>query len=189
MMQVDALFCLIRKRNTTLAQCRDCRLVAAETTRNIMTATRGLLQAQGFFTAYQEIEKLREAIREGDYDHAITRSVACLESVMRVCHENLNAELPGKKQITDLWRSTRALLRFDEMEAAEPIVQLLNSLGGVASSVGGVRNALGDAHGKGLYSPAVSEMFAELAANTAMTLATAIIRRYKQVEAGTDDNV
>jgi len=50
--EVENLFCKIRKRDTNLEYCQTCDLVTAETTRQIITTTRGLFQAQGFYTAY-----------------------------------------------------------------------------------------------------------------------------------------
>jgi len=98
---VETLFCKIRKRETTLDFCRTCGLVTAETTREIISVARGLFKAQGFYSAYKDIEKAREAIRDGNFENAVTRSIACLESVMCVCHEKLGQSLPSKKQVSD----------------------------------------------------------------------------------------
>ena len=180
---VDPLFCKIRKRETTLDYCRTCGLVTAETTRKIVSVTRGLFEAQGFCSAYKDIETARKAIRDGNFENALTRSITCLESVMRICHEELNQSLPNKKQISDMWKSTRKILRFDKLDPSQSTVSLINSLSGVITNLGGLRNALGDAHGKGVRPPEVSESIAELALNTAATLSTVIIRRFNQVRA------
>ena len=58
----------------------------------------------------------------------------------------------------------------------------MNALSGVVTHLGALRNALGDAHGKGIFSPDVSENIAELAINTASTISTAIIRRFNQTK-------
>ncbi len=178
---VEQLFCKIRKRETTLDYCRTCGLVTAETTRQIVSTVRGLFEAQGFYSAYKDIEKAREAIRDGIFDNAITRSISCLESVMRICHEKLNQELPSSKQVSDLWKSTRNILKFDKIDDSESIKILLNTLSGVVTHLGGLRNKLGDAHGRGVYPPDISESMAELAINTSSTIATAIIRRFNQI--------
>ena len=96
----EKLFCKIRKRETTLDYCRTCGLVSAETTRKIVTTARGLFEAQGFYSAYKDIEKARESIRDGNFENAVTRSISCLESTMRICHEKLGQSLPSKKQIS-----------------------------------------------------------------------------------------
>jgi len=180
--QVESLFCKIRKRETTLEYCQTCNLVNAETTRHIVSTARGLFQAGNFYSAYTDIEKAREAIRDGNLENAITRSISCLESTMRICHEHLNKPLPDKKQVSDLWKSTRTILSFDEIGKPRAAENLMNGLSGVITQLGGLRNTLGDAHGKGIVPPAVSESIAELALNTASTLSTMIIRRYNQVK-------
>lgn len=180
--KVEALFCKIRKRDTTLDFCHTCGLVTAETTRKIVSTTRGLFEAHGFYSAYKDIETVRKAIRDGNFENAVTRSISCLESVMRICHEKLRQPLPSKKQVSDLWKSTRNILRFDELDPSGATLGLMNSLSGVVSNLGMLRNKLGDAHGKDLLSPDVTENMAELAINTASTLSTTIIRRFNQIE-------
>lgn len=180
--RIENLFCKIRKRYTTLDYCRTCELVTAETTKVIVTVTRGLFEAKGFYSAYQDIEKAREGIRDGNFENAITRSIASLESTMRICHDKLGEPLPKKKQVTDLWKSTRTILDFENLDEAGKISTLLNSLSGVVTHLGAIRNAMGDAHGKGVVAPDVSESIAELAINTASTLSTMIIRRLSQIE-------
>jgi len=179
---VETLFCKIRKRETTLDFCRTCGLATAETTRQIVSTTRGLFEAQGFYSAYKDLEKARESIRDGNFENAVTRSIACLESAMCICHEKLAKHLPSKKQVTDLWKSTRTILHFDELDPSGATLTLMNALSGVVSHLGGLRNTLGDAHGKGIFPPDVSENIAELAINTASTLSTAIIRRFNQIK-------
>lgn len=179
---VETLFCKIRKRETTLDYCRICGLATAETTRQIVSRTRGLFEAQGFYSAYKDLEKARELIRDGNFENAVTRSIACLESTMRICHEKLGKPLPSKKQVTDLWKSTRAVLHFDELDPSGATLTLMNSLSGIVTHLGGLRNTLGDAHGKGIFPPDVSEVIAELAINTASALSTAIIRRFNQIK-------
>jgi len=179
---VDTLFCKIRKRETSLDFCYTCGLATAETTRQIVSKTRGLFKVQGFYSSYKDLEKARESFRDGNFDNAVTRSIACLESTMRICHEKLGKPLPCKKQVTDLWKSTRNILRFNELDPSRATLNLLNVLSGVVAHLGELRNALGDAHGKGTFSPDVSENVAELAINIASTLSTAIIRRFNQIK-------
>lgn len=180
--KVEKLFCRIRKRDTDLAYCQTCDLVTAETTRQIVSITRGLFQAQGFYSAYQDLEIARESIRDGNFANAVTRSIACLESTMRICHEQLNQPLPSKRQVTDLWKSTRYIFGFDTLDSSGAVLPLVNGLSGVVSHLGGLRNALGDAHGHGIVPPDVSENIAELAINVAATLSTFVIRRFNQVK-------
>jgi hypothetical protein len=181
-----SLFCKIRKRDTDLDECKSCGMVTAETTKTIVSNTRGLFTAQGFYTAFRDIEKSRECIRDGNFDNAITRSISCLESTMRICHEKLNFPLPKKLTVTDLWKSTRTLLVFDEMDFTAATLHLANSINGLITNLGRLRSVLGDAHGKGQNPPDISESIAEFALNSACTLSTLIIRRYNQIQ-GTND--
>ena len=186
-MRLEGLFCKIRRRETSLDFCRTCELVTAETTREIVSTARGLFEAQGFYSAYKDLEKAREAIRDGNPENAVTRSIACLESTMRTCHEELGVPLPSKKQVSDLWKSTRGILRFKEADPSGSMENLMNALSGVVTHLGGLRNRLSDAHGKGKFPLAVSETIAELCINTASTLSTAIIRRLNQVKGEGDE--
>jgi|Deesub1362B_J571_1020462.scaffolds.fasta_scaffold00001_38 hypothetical protein len=179
---VETLFCKIRRRETTLDFCGKCGLATAETTQKIISNARGLFKAHGFYSAYKDIEKAREAIRDGNFENAVTRSISCLESVMRICHEKLGNPLPSKKQVSDLWKSTRKLLLLDELDPSGATLNLMNALSGVVSHLGGLRNTLGDVHGKGIFPPDVSENIAELAINVASTLSTAVIRRFNQIK-------
>jgi len=101
---------------------------------------------------------------------------------MRICHENLGVLLPDKKQLSDLWKSTRNILQLNVIDPSGAAQNLMNGLTGVMTHLGNLRNALGDAHGKGVFPPAVSESMAELAINTAAVLSTMIVRRFNQVK-------
>jgi HEPN domain-containing protein len=154
----------------------------AETTRKIVSITRNLFETYGFYSAYKDIEKAREAIRDGNFENAVTRSLSCLESTIKTCHDELGKPLPNKKQITDLWKSARNILEFDKMDNTGATENLLNSLSGAVMHLGGLRNVLSDSHGKGKYPPEVSENIAELAINISSTLSTMILRRYIQIK-------
>ena len=100
-------------------------------------------------------------------------------SACRIIHEELGEDLPKKKGLTDLWKSTRDVLDLDGLAAGDTLAPLLNSLHGAVSQIGAMRNALSDAHGRGQLPPNVSESMAELALNSAATIATFAIRHYK----------
>lgn len=186
---IEQLFCKIRKRPIDIDYCRKCSLTVAETTRSIVSSTKGLFSTHNFYAAYRDLEKAREAIRNGEFDSAVTRSVSCVESTMKICHEKLGKLLPDKKQLPDLWKSTRELLGFKDLAISETAYALVNSLSGVMTNLQGLRDALSDAHGRGLYPPEVSESVAELALNTAATLATVIVRRFNQIGGEKDGGV
>lgn len=178
---VESLLCRMRKRDTTLEYCRTCNLANAETTREVVSTARGLFAARGLHDAYKDLEKARERMRDGDFTAAITSSISSLESVLRECHHRLGEPLPDAKQLTDLWKSARNLLRFEEVDGSGRTATVLNALAGVVTHLGALRNTLGDAHGRDSRSPAASEVIAELALNTAATIATAAARRMNQL--------
>jgi len=189
---LSGLFCSIRKRYTSLDYCRTCGLATAETTRRIVSTARGLFQNHDFHSSFQDIEKAREAIRDADLDNAITRSVSCFESTMRICHEKLGKKLPGGrggKALKGMWNSTREILHFEEFDATESSQNLMNTLTGVVQYLGEMRNELSSAHGKGIFPPAVSEAIAELALNITSALSTTVVRRFAQMEGGGRENV
>jgi len=179
--QIGSLFCKIRKRETTLEYCRTCPLVTAETTRQLVSQSRGLFQSKGFYSAYQDIEKARESFRDGNFGNTITRSISCVESVIKIIHEKLDQPLPAKKQLTDLWKSARVILKLDDVDKSGSMLKLLNSLSGLITHYAGLRNSLSDAHGKGNLSQQASELIAELSINTSAALSTILIRQFNQI--------
>lgn len=184
---ISGIFCKIRRRATTYEYCQSCSLVTAESTRQVVIATRGLFQSSKFYAAYQDLEKARIAIRDGEFDRSITHSIACIESTCRLIHDELGEKLPGEKSLSDLWKSTRKVLELDALGPENVITQLLNSLYGVVNHLGAMRNALSDAHGKGKYSAQVSESYAELALNTASTIATFAVRHFKTKDIASEE--
>jgi hypothetical protein len=181
---IESLFCKIRKRETTLEYCKKCSLVTAETTKELVSNSRGLFQAHGFYSAYKDIEKARESFRDGNYENAVTRSISCLESVIKIIHEKLSKPLPAKMQLTDLWKSSRDILKFDELDKTGSTLYLLNSISGLISQYAALRNALSDAHGRGNLSPQTSELISELALNITATFSTMLIRQFNKVNEG-----
>lgn len=119
-----------------------------------------------------EIEKARESIRDGKYDTAITNSISSAESTMRIIHEKTNNVLPNNKTVTDLFKSTRQILKLDEVDKEKVLLQLTNNIHGLVSTFGSLRNSLSDAHGRGNLSGVAQEYFAELAVNISSTLST-----------------
>ena len=180
--RVKSILCTKRKRETNLANCRTCTLVTAPTTKEILSTARGLFQFDDFYSAYQSIEDSRKNLRDGDYDGALTSSVSSLESVMKIILDRLDKPYPQTQDLTSLWKTVREALKSDEISTSDRITPLLNSLFGVVSQLGGIRNQLSDAHGRGEISPEVPYMLAELAINTSSTLSTLLIRRFRQIK-------
>ena len=179
---LESIFCSIRKRDTTLDYCKKCNLVTASTTRTIFTETRTLIELETFYTAYKFIEDARKKLRDGKFEHVITLSISCLESIMKICHDRVGVAYPKKEALTDLWKSTREILKFEEVANEGSLISALNStVGGLITHLGGIRNSLSDSHGEGDKDKEVPYMIAELALNLSSTISTLIIRRYKAI--------
>lgn len=177
----QTIFCKRRKRETTLAYCSECSLVGSPTTRETVATARGLFQNNDFFTAYKQIEDARRSLRDGDFDGTITSSVSSLESVLKNILDRQGVSYPRDETVTSLWKKVRETLTLDAFCSSDSEKFLLSSLTGSVSHLGGIRNQLGDAHGKGEVAPEVPYLIAELSLNTSATLATYIIRRYEQI--------
>jgi hypothetical protein len=177
---IENILCKKRKRSTDLEYCRTCSLVTAPTTKEIISTATGLFQSDKFYSAYKHIEDARRDLRDANYDGAITSSVSCLESTMKIILDRLNKPYPSAETLGPLWKSVKEALALEEIVSSESVTPLLGTLTGSLSHLGGMRNKIGDAHGKGELVPDVPYMLAELAINTASTLSTLLIRRYHE---------
>jgi len=186
-LNVESLFCKIRRRYTSFEYCEKCNLRSAETTKEILKTAKGIFTNCEFYSAYKEIEKARVSIRDSKFDTAITNSISSLESTMKIIHEKMNEQLPKKSTVTDLYKSTRKILKFDEIDENKVTSQLLNTMSGLVSSFGSLRNALSDAHGKSNKAIQAQEYLAELALNTSSTLSTFFVRRFNELKDGENE--
>jgi hypothetical protein len=185
---MESIFCSIRKRETTIENCKQCNLVVASTTKTTISEARGLLEEEGFYTAYKSLEEARKELRDGKFEHVITLSITFLESTMKICHDRLGETYPDKEAVSTLWKSTREILKFDSVIDEDSFVMLLDSIsGGLINRLGGIRNSLSDSHGVGDEDAEVPFMIAELALNLSSALSTLIIRRFKQIGVGGKD--
>jgi hypothetical protein len=177
---VEKLYCKTRHRDTTLNKCRTCDLPTAETTQKITSEIHGLFTAHGFDSALRDLENARALYRDGKFGAVIRVSNSCFESTMRICLEGLGEQLPSQKGVSNLWKSVAGVLEFSDLDMYNSTQDLLHSLYGVVTKLGGLRNKLSDAHGNGEYSPDVSAAIAELAINASSTLSTFVVRRFIQ---------
>jgi hypothetical protein len=182
--KLSNIICTKTKKETTLTHCQTCSLPNAETTQKITSVAKGLFKAHGFISALEDLQNAQNNIRDGEFKDAIENSSACLESVMRICHELLEKDYPKQKNLSEKYKSTNEILNLNNLD--ELVVELLGKLREVTNSLGRVRNNLTKVHGGGLIPPEVSVLIAELAINTASTLSTAIVRRYVQIKSKSD---
>lgn len=176
------LRCLRRNRRTTYDYCLSCNLVSSEATQVILNRAMGLFEASGFQSSKKFFDEARLKLLGNDPDGAITSSVSSLESTFKITLEKLGKSYPSAQQVMDLWDVTKKELLLGDEISGQVLLQIIGSCTGTVSGLGGLRNKLSDAHGKGLISGEVYESYAELALNLSATLSTFIIRRLKEKE-------
>ena len=181
MQSIESLFCKLRKRNTTIEYCENCTLKVAHTTKAIILNIRDIFEKEEFYSAFSDLDKAKIAMRDGNNELAITYSITMLESTMRIIHERTNSPLPTKAALTDLYKSTRIILKLSEIDTEETTATLANSIAGTITSLGHARNSLSVSHGKGVTPLQVNGYTAELILNSCSTLATFFVRRYIQI--------
>lgn len=184
---IQQLLCKTKKRYTDYKHCESCNLRAAETTKAILSTVTSLFSSNEFYSSYKDIEKARVSIRDGNFDTAITNSISSAESTMRIIHDKLNKSLPKSCTITELFKSTREILKLDDIDKEEVVLKLINVLNGLVTSFASLRNALSDAHGRGDSSLNVQEYIAELSLNISCTLSTFLVRRFIEIIKGVNN--
>jgi hypothetical protein len=133
---VEALFCPVRKRDTTVDVCARCPIPMAPTTKVVMWNASDLFRANGFVSAMGAFEKARDALRDGDGPRAVTHAVSFLESAMKTIHDLLGKPLPKDQAVTSLWKPTRSILVLDDVDAAGTTTALANALTGLVMHLG-----------------------------------------------------
>ena len=175
---VKYMFCELKGEDTDLKICKECNMVSSEISKEFYYEAKGLFQAQGFETALEYFTKAKHELQTGDYESSMTSSLTSVESTMRKCLRLLDNSNKTKKSATKLWKVIRKALRFDEIDPANSINALINTLSGVITKLEDVRSDYGDAHGKADPIMENHYMFAELALNVSIALSTIIIRRF-----------
>ncbi len=122
-----------------------------------------------------------QARREADPEGAITAARALLESTCKHVLDGLRVEYGASEELPDLYRKAAAAMNLAPQNHNEQVFKQI--LSGCISAVGGLaamRNALGDAHGKGARAPKPSARHADLAINLAGTIASFLIETYEE---------
>jgi len=131
-------------------------------------------EAVAAFSSDSIHEAWREALRRriDDPDGAITSSRTLLETVCKHILDDRRVPYEDRFDLPRLYRlaaETLALAPSQQTEAT--LRQIAGGCTAVVEGVGAMRNALGDAHGKGQASPRAEQRHAELAVNLAGALA------------------
>jgi hypothetical protein len=174
------LWCNLRKRKTSYEYCLTCPYIGTQFSVPILMKTLDYFEKLGFGSAKDNLEKARERLLSGDPESSITNSISAVESAFKSILDMLKEPYPTKEQITTLWKSVKNKLHLGDEISSEHLINLLGNLSGCMGALGGLRNDLSDAHGKGLVSPSVYDSYAELALNLSAAICLFIIRRYQE---------
>lgn len=176
------LWCRLRKRETTFDSCRTCSCIESSTASLIVTTGLDIMDEAGFTNAKQALIEARTTLQQMDYDACIRWSAVAIESVCKSILDQRGKPYPQKEQLTDLFKAVRDELGMAATEGDILMVQVVGSITGSVQQLAGVRNNLGDAHGRGLMTPELYFSYAELALNLSATLVTYLVRRKMEVE-------
>ena len=116
-----------------------------------------------------------------DAEASITSARTLLETVCKHICEERGVEYSNDGDVVRLYRLTAHALHLAPEGAEDAMRQLLGGCAGIVSGIAGVRNALGDSHGRNQEYEAPDLRHARLAVNAAGTLATFLIETHRSV--------
>lgn len=117
-----------------------------------------------------------EAIKNGDYDSAITKSRTLMEEVFIYAIEMKADVYKNKGDIIKLYKQVKDLYKMDiDPKADERIKKLLSGLNTIVDSIAEMRNKSSDAHGLGDERINISKHHAQLCLNAAITVSEFIL--------------
>ena len=123
--------------------------------------------------------------REDDPDGAITSARTLLETVCKHIMDNVGIPYEDRFDLPKLYRLTAKALSLAPSQQTETILrQITGGCTAVVEGIGAMRNALGDAHGKGQSSAIPQNRHAELAVNLAGSLAVFLVQTWEEASNG-----
>ena len=119
--------------------------------------------------------------RLDDPDGAITSARTLLETVCKHILDEIQVMYEDDFSLPKLYRMTAEALQIAPSQQTEPILrQVLGGCTAVVEGIGAMRNALGDAHGKGKVYAKAAARHAELAVNLAGARAIFLIETWEE---------
>jgi len=119
--------------------------------------------------------------RENDPEGAITSARAMLESTCKHILDELGEQYSGKEDLPKLYKKTASALSLSPDQHNEQIFkQILGGCGSVVTGLASLRNAFGDAHGKGQSPARPSPRHAELAINLSGSISSFLLSTFEQ---------
>jgi hypothetical protein len=180
-LMVERIWCTLRKRETNYDFCLKCPYVGNEFIKPNIKKTVDFFDKLGFSEAKKNFVKAQNKLNEGDQKTSITNSISAIESTFKSILDSLKAPYPAKQTVTGLWKTVKDNLHLGDEISSKHLEQVVGSFTGAISGIGGLRNDLSDAHGKGLISSEIYDSYAELAFNLSVAICLFVIRRYLEV--------
>jgi len=119
--------------------------------------------------------------RISDPEGAITTARALVEATCKYILEELGETYSDKDDLPRLYKKTAVAMSLSPGQHSEQIFkQILSGCSSVIDGFAALRNALGDAHGKGKTNAPPSTRHADLAVNLAGTISTFLIATYEE---------
>jgi len=116
----------------------------------------------------------------GDTDGAITAARTLIENVCKHILEESGIKYQGKPDLPMLYRLTAETLELSPQGQIDTILrQVLGGCTSVVEGIGALRNAIGDAHGKGQKFIKPDNRHAELAVNLSGAMATFLVQTWE----------
>ena len=119
--------------------------------------------------------------REDDPEGAITSARSMLESVCKFILEEHGKYYDPKDDLPKLYKLTASVLNLSPGQHNEQIFkQILTGCGSVVNGLASLRNAFGDAHGKGTRQVKPKKRHSELAVNLSGTISAFLISTHEK---------
>jgi hypothetical protein len=118
--------------------------------------------------------------RQSDPDGAITSARTLLETVLKHILDDVGVRYEERFDLPKLYKMVSETLNLAPSQQTEAILrQVLGGCTSVVEGVGAMRNAMGDAHGKGKSRIGAESRHAELAVNLAGAVATFLVETWE----------
>jgi len=127
----------------------------------------------------QDWERMLNMLEE-DPEDAITAARSLIESICKYILDELSVTYEAKWDLTKLYKTTSDALRLSPSGYDEQIFkQILGGCSSIAQGLAEIRNAYGDAHGKGKKHIRALPRHSRLAVNAACTLAVFLLETFE----------
>lgn len=128
--------------------------------------------------------------REVDPEGAITAARSLLESVCKHILDEYRETYRDRDDLQKLYKSAASLLNLGPSQHSEQLFKkILTGCGSVVDGLAALRNAFGDAHGKGKSHVSPGRRHAELAVNLAGTISVFLISTHELRKSGRSEAV